>query len=105
MKIITMVVCKGWTQNDMPMKVMKATMTLQTITACNTYKNYKASNLQNSMKLKITIGEKVLNATLSDNPTTKEFISLLPLTLTLTDYNGIEKISDLPKILFTNGAP
>jgi hypothetical protein len=57
------------------------------------------------MKLKITIGDKVATATLNDNPTTKDFISLLPLTLTLTDYNATEKISDLPKKLSAKDAP
>ena len=56
------------------------------------------------MKLKMTVGEKVLTATLSDNPTTKDFISLLPLTLTLTDYHGTEKVSALPKQLSTKDA-
>lgn len=58
-----------------------------------------------SMKLKITIGQKVLIATMYNNPTTRDFTSLLPLTLTLTDYNGTEKISDLPKKLSAKGAP
>jgi len=57
------------------------------------------------MKLKITIDEKVLTATLVDNPTTRDFLSLLPLTLTLTDYNNTEKISDLPKKLSVKNAP
>ena len=57
------------------------------------------------MKLKITIGETVLTATMYDNPTTRDFISLLPLTLILTDYNGTEKISNLPKRLSTQDAP
>ncbi|MCW3106915.1 MAG: hypothetical protein JWQ09_1421 [Segetibacter sp.] len=67
--------------------------------------NSKSSLKTDSMKLKITVGEKVLTAILNANPTTKDFISLLPLTLTLTDYNGTEKISDLPKKLSTRNAP
>ncbi len=38
------------------------------------------------MKLKITIGQTVLTATMYDNPTAADFIALLPLTLTLQDY-------------------
>lgn len=52
-----------------------------------------------SMKLKIIVGEKVVMATLSDNPTTRDFISLLPLSTTLEDYAGTEKISYLSKKL------
>jgi hypothetical protein len=57
------------------------------------------------MKIKLTVGDKVLTATLVDSKTTRDFISLLPLTLTLKDYAGTEKISDLPKKLSTEDAP
>ena len=56
-------------------------------------------------EIKITIGDTTLTATLYDNPTTKDFISLLPLDLTLEDYAGTEKISYLPKKLSTEDAP
>lgn len=42
--------------------------------------------------LKITVGSRVLTATLYDNPTTRDFIALLPLSVNLTDYAGSEKI-------------
>ena len=58
-----------------------------------------------SMKIRLRVGDTVLTATLIDSKTTREFISLLPLTLTLKDYAGTEKISDLPKRLSTEGAP
>lgn len=57
------------------------------------------------MKIRLTVGDKVLTATLIDSATTRDFISLLPLTLTLKDYAETEKISDLPKKLSTEGAP
>ena len=40
-----------------------------------------------------------------DNPTARDFISLLPLTLTLEDYAKTEKISDLPRTLTKERAP
>jgi hypothetical protein len=58
-----------------------------------------------SMKTRIKVGDKVLTATLIDSATTRDFISLLPLTLTLKDYAGTEKVSDLPKRLSTENAP
>ena len=58
-----------------------------------------------SMKMSLKVGDKVLTATLIDSATTRDFISLLPLTLTLEDYAGTEKISNLPKRLSTEGAP
>jgi hypothetical protein len=51
------------------------------------------------------MGGKRLTATLDDNATTRDFVALLPLTLTLKDYNRTEKIGDLPKKLSTEGAP
>jgi len=58
-----------------------------------------------SMKIRLKVGDTVLTATLIDSATTRDFISLLPLTLTLKDYAGTEKISDLPKRLSTENAP
>lgn len=44
------------------------------------------------MKLKITIDNKTATAVLYDNPASKDFASLLPLTLELDDYANTEKI-------------
>ena len=57
------------------------------------------------MKIRIKLESKNLTATLEDNATTRDFVALLPLTLTLRDYNRTEKISDLPQKLSTEGAP
>jgi len=57
------------------------------------------------MKIRITIEDRVITATLYDNNTSRDFISLLPLTLTIEDYAGTEKISYLPKRLSTEDAP
>lgn len=51
------------------------------------------------------VEDKIVTATLTDSKTTRGFISLLPLTLTLEDYAGTEKINDLPKKLSTEDAP
>ncbi|QCK17060.1 hypothetical protein DCC35_10860 [Mangrovivirga cuniculi] len=58
-----------------------------------------------NMKLKITIGEDVLTAILYDNPTTRDWISTLPVTTTLEDHAGNEKIYYPQKKLTTDGAP
>ena len=58
-----------------------------------------------SMKLKITIGKKIITAFLYDNPTSRDFASLLPLTMELEDYNSTEKIGTLVKKLSTQNAP
>lgn len=67
--------------------------------------NEVANKKVEEMKIRIKIGEKVATATLADSETARNFVSLLPLTLTLEDYNKTEKISDLPKRLSTKGAP
>ena len=43
------------------------------------------------MKIKICIGEKVFDATLEDNETTRELVKNLPLEVTMTELNGNEK--------------
>jgi hypothetical protein len=58
-----------------------------------------------TMKIRMDMDGTRVTATLDDNAASRDFISLLPLTLTLEDYNGTEKISDLPKRLSTDGAP
>jgi hypothetical protein len=58
-----------------------------------------------TMKIRMDLEGTAITATLVDNETSRDFVSLLPLTLTLTDYAGTEKISDLPRRLSTEGAP
>ncbi|MCO5219163.1 MAG: cyclophilin-like fold protein [Thermomicrobiales bacterium] len=48
------------------------------------------------VQITLTLGDTVLTATMNDSQTSREFVGLLPLTLTLSDYNQTEKISDLP---------
>jgi hypothetical protein len=57
------------------------------------------------MKIRIDVDGTAVTATFDDTVAAKDFVSLLPLTLTLEDYNRTEKISDLPKKLSTQGAP
>ncbi|MFC9056713.1 cyclophilin-like fold protein [Streptomyces sp. NPDC057074] len=42
---------------------------------------------------------------MNDSAAARDFATLLPLTLTLNDHAGTEKISDLPKKLSTEGSP
>ncbi|MBT2649850.1 hypothetical protein J7E52_24610 [Bacillus sp. ISL-34] len=57
------------------------------------------------MKIKLTIGQDEYIATMNDSKAAKDFIALLPMKLTLKDYAGTEKVSDLPKRLSTAGSP
>ncbi|MBN9341071.1 MAG: hypothetical protein J0H52_13450 [Comamonadaceae bacterium] len=60
---------------------------------------------ETSMKIRLIVGDKVATATLYDSATAKDFASLLPLSLTMTDYDVIERVSELPRKLSTQGAP
>ena len=58
------------------------------------------------MHIRIAIGSTNMAATLEDNPTARDFVSLLPLTVTLRDFSSAEKVSGaLPKRLSEEGAP
>ena len=46
---------------------------------------------EESMTIKITIGDKVFNADIEDTETGKAFLAKLPLTLNMSELNGNEK--------------
>lgn len=49
------------------------------------------------MKLNLKVGESIFTATMYENSSAKDFASLLPITLMLSDYNREERSSRLPK--------
>ena len=49
------------------------------------------------------IAGKVVNATVADNETARDFVSLLPLNLSMNDLFGREKFANLPKALSEEG--
>ncbi|WP_127024812.1 cyclophilin-like fold protein [Rheinheimera mangrovi] len=63
------------------------------------------SKIQKVYKIQIELDGVVISATLDDNPTVRDFIARLPLTLKLKDYASTEKIGFLPDKLTTQGAP
>ncbi len=64
-----------------------------------------SSTKANAMKIRMTINGKSTTATLDDNATARDFLSMLPLTLTLEDYASTEKVAYPPRKLSTQGAP
>jgi len=60
---------------------------------------------RSSMKIRLIIDGRPVSATLLDNPTARDFFSLLPITLTLEDYAGTEKIAYLARKLTEQDAP
>lgn len=57
------------------------------------------------MKVTFTVGDAVMAATLDDSPAGRDFASMLPLELELSDYHGIEKVADLGRKLDATGMP
>src|SRR6266700_1265774 len=55
------------------------------------------------MKIRLKIDDKVITATLNDSKTTRDFISLLPLTLTMNDLFRREKFAHLPRAISKEG--
>jgi hypothetical protein len=55
------------------------------------------------MKIRLTVGDAVLTATLLDSKATREFLSLLPLSLTMNDLFRREKFARLPRAISTEG--
>jgi hypothetical protein len=67
--------------------------------------NEVANKKAGDVKIRIKIGKKVVTSSLNDSQTVRDFVSLLPLTLTLEDHAKTEKISYLPRKLSAEGAP
>ncbi|MCR4524212.1 cyclophilin-like fold protein [Bosea sp. 47.2.35] len=58
-----------------------------------------------AMRVRVVIDGQALTATLDDSPAARDFASLLPLDLTLSDYASTEKVGDLPRRLSIDAAP
>ena len=58
-----------------------------------------------TLKVRIIIGDKSIPVTLDNNATARDFVALLPLSLTLEDYAATEKVATLERKLNTVGAP
>jgi hypothetical protein len=57
------------------------------------------------MRISIKLRAKVITASLTDSATSRDFVSLLPMTIEIEDYAATEKIGYLPRKLSTVGAP
>jgi hypothetical protein len=57
------------------------------------------------MKIRIIAADQTFTAVLEDSEAARDFAALLPIELTLSDYNRTEKVADLPRALSTADAP
>ena len=54
-----------------------------------------------NMKIRFKLNDSETTATLVDSKTSRDFVSLLPLTLTMNDLFGREKFAHLPRAIST----
>ena len=87
----------------MPYSASIASLTLALALACASPCSLAAQPVESEQsmdnKISIRIGDKVFPATLSDNTTATAFKKLLPLSITMTELNGNEKLFRLPGTL------
>ena len=57
------------------------------------------------MRIKLTMNGTELTGTLGEGRAARDFATLLPLTVELTDFNGRERVADLPRPLGLDGEP
>ena len=55
------------------------------------------------MRIRLKVGAKTLTATLTHSETARDFVSLLPLGLTMKDLFGREKFAHLPRAISEGG--
>ena len=66
--------------------------------------NGKEESVMNT-KIRIVFGDQEAIIKMLDNPASRDFMSLLPLTLEFSDYAKSEKIAHLPRRLNTKNSP
>ncbi|MET0527133.1 MAG: cyclophilin-like fold protein [Microvirga sp.] len=67
-------------------------------------KNNPASWEPTDMRIRLTFNNQSMIATLYDNPSARDLVSLLPLDLTIDNYANNEKIAYLPRKLTEEGS-
>ncbi|WP_457094404.1 cyclophilin-like fold protein [Microvirga sp. P5_D2] len=66
--------------------------------------NNPASQEPTDMRIRLTFNNHSMAATLYDNPSARDLVSLLPLDLTIDNYANNEKIAYLPRKLTEEGS-
>lgn len=79
---------------------MRKTLFFTILTICSIMANAQT-------KIYLTIGENTMSASLVDNISTRNLISLLeqgPISINMSDYGGFEKVGSLPQMLPTSNS-
>ena len=64
-----------------------------------------ATNQEDRMKIRITIGDQRFQAALSDSAASRDLVAQLPLTIEMVDHGSVEKTGALPSPLSLDGQP
>jgi hypothetical protein len=64
-----------------------------------------AEDTEETMQIRITIGDQRFTATLEDSAAAIDLLAQLPVTVDMTDHGGVEKIGPLPSRLSLDGQP
>lgn len=67
--------------------------------------NEGVENTMENTRIKLTVNGNEVFVRLDDNVASREFLEMLPLTLTFEDFNNTEKIATLPNELSTEDLP
>src|SRR5438445_8364104 len=62
-----------------------------------------STDWETTMKIRLKVKNTIITATLIDSETTRDFVSLLPLTLTMNDLFSREKFAHLPRAISEGG--
>lgn len=62
-------------------------------------------SLTDPQRIKLIIDNREIVVNMYDNPTSRDFLTMLPITSSFEDYAGKEKISYLPRRLYTEPIP
>ena len=73
-------------------------------TAENSVSEGEEVDMENA-RIKLTVNGNEVFVKLDDNQASRDFLEMLPLTLTFEDFNNTEKIATLPNELSTEGLP
>ena len=84
------------------------TNNIENIITNNTVENLQNEGEDNTMenaRIKLTVDGNEIFVNLDESQASREFLEMLPLTLTFEDFNNTEKIASLPDELSTEGLP
>jgi hypothetical protein len=90
-----------WSKNSIPNNLLFSTLLL--VGSLVAVDASKAGERTTHMKIRISIADKAVTATVADNATARDFVSVLPLKVSMKDLFGREKYANLPKALSENG--